>query len=595
MSGREPIVVCRECGREGKGRVHSQLCNACRARKMSKPRNCDSCGLFRRQVAKGLCAACYRVSRLHDGLCPGCNQVRPIEGKHQLCEACQRRSRVRAGTCTDCRRDFRRLYGPRCRQCQRRAANPTGQCQDCGEPGEIVAGRCKPCYEHFRRHGTGDCPACGQRFPIGANGLCRMCTNNRRAIHVRSNPTGKLMLAQLTMYGRARGWSPGVLTVARSSVRMVLAGSDVLGSPPWTSNAIKELLDTTASHRTNKALQRVIDFLTDEGLATSSTEATFELWLDTQFPDLRPQIAEELHVWTDRLLGRGARPRKPLQNETIRSYVWILTEPLAAWSNTYDSLREVTSEAIDEQINKFSGAKRGLAASAMRSLFKTLKMQRIIFANPTRHLSRQNIPTAAPIGLQPQDRSRLLASDLRPDEHLMVVLAGVHAMRTGQIVTLRIDDVNQTAGTITVANQPRALDSLTGQYLVAWLEYRRQRWPNTANPHVLVNHRTANTVAPVLTGYVGATFRKLGHTAHQLRVDRFLDEVHNGKADPLRFAQLFGVTAPTALHYCADATALDHHDDRLDTDRTCARAAPTCDTMRKFDQLAITKAPITVQ
>ncbi|CDO20740.1 hypothetical protein [Mycolicibacterium mageritense] len=533
---------------------------------MRTPRNCDNCGLFRRQVAKGLCATCYRVSRLHDGLCPGCNKVRPIEGKHALCEACERRSRARAGTCTDCHRDFRRLYGARCRQCQRRAANPTGRCQDCGETGEIIAGRCKNCYEHFRRHGTGDCPACGQRFPIGANGLCRNCTNKRRAIHVRNTPTGKLLLAQMTMYGRARGWSPGVLTVARTSLRIVLAGSDVLGPPPWTSNAIKELLDTTASHRANNAVQRVIDFLTDEGLATSSTEATFQLWLDTQFADLCPQIRSELHIWTERLLGRGDRPQKPLQYQTIRSYVWILTTPLANWSQTYDSLREVTPEGIDEQVATFSGAKRGLAASAMRSLFKTLKTQRIIFANPTRHLSGQNIKTAAPIGLQPQDRARLFADDLRPDEHLMVLLAGVHAMRAGQIVTLRIDDVDLTAGTIAVAGKPRALDSLTGQYLIAWLEYRRQRWPNTANPHLLVNYQSANTVAAVPTGHISATFRRLGYTAHQLRVDRFLDEVHNGNADPLRFAHLFGVTAPTALHYCADATALDHHDDGRDTD-----------------------------
>lgn len=503
---------------------------------MSKPRNCDNYGQLRRQVAKDLSAICYRVSRLHDGLCPGCHQVRPIESKRQLCEACVRQSRVRAGTCIDCRREFRRFYGSRCRQCQRRANNRTGQCQDCGEPGEIVAGRCKNCYEHFRPHGTGDWPACRGRFPIGANGLCRMCTNKRRAAHVRKNPAGRLMLAQITMYGRARGWSPGVLTVARSSLRMVLAASDVLGSPPWTSNAIKELLDTTASHRTNKAVQRVVDFLIDEGLATPSTEATFGLWLDSQFADLRPQIADELHVWTDRLLGRGKRPRKPLQNAMIRSYVWILTNPLAAWSKTYDSLREVTSEDIDEQIKTFSGAKWSLAASARRSLFKTLKWQRIVFANPTRHLSGQNIGTATPIGLQPEDRSRLLAPGLRPDEHLMVLLAGVHAMRAGQIVRLRIDEVNLTAGTIIVAGQPRRLDGLTGQYLVVWLEYRRQRWPNTANPYVLVNPQTANTVTPVVTGYIGATFRKLGHTAHKLRVDRFLDEVHNGNADPLRFA-----------------------------------------------------------
>lgn len=532
---------------------------------MSRPRHCDNCGLLRRQVAKGLCANCYRMSRLHDGLCPGCHEVRPIEGEHELCETCHRRSRVRAGTCTDCHRDVARLYGRRCRQCQRRASNANGRCRDCGDTGEIITGRCKNCYEHARRHDTGICPACGQRFPLGADGVCRMCANQRRAMHVRTHPTGKLVLAQLTRYGKAHGWSPDVLTTARGSLRAILAAGDALGTPPWTGDAIKTLLATRGGHRTGTAFQRLVDFLTEEGLVTPTTGASFELWLDARLADLPAQISVELRVWIDRLLGRGPRPRKPLQDSTIRSYIWILTEPIAAWSSTYDSLRQVSSEDVDGRLKMFSGAKRGLAASAMRSLFATLKTQRIIFVNPTGHLSGHNIETAAPIGLRPDERTRLLAAKLRPDERLMVLLAGVHAMRAGEIVALRIEDVNLTAGTMTVSCRTRALDSLTRQHLTAWLEYRRQRWPDTANPHLLINHQTANTVTPVATGYLGATFRKLGLTAHRLRVDRFLDEVHNGNADPLRFAHLFGVTAPTALHYCADATAIDRHTDRPGT------------------------------
>ncbi len=560
MSRREPVVVCRECGRESWGRVALQLCNRCRNQKMSAPRNCDNCGVFRRHVAKGLCASCYRNSRLHDDLCAGCGEIRPIEGGQQQCQACLGRSRARAGTCSDCHRHFRRLYGARCRQCQRRANNPTGQCQDCGEPGEITSGRCRACYEHSRRNPMGTCNACGHQFPIGASGFCRMCMNKRRARHISNDPAVKTLLAHLTNYADARGWSPAILSQARTSLRMVLAGRDSLGPPPWASSAIQELLATTASYRRNKALRRIIDFLIDEDLAKSSTEPTFELWLDTQFGELRPQFASELTAWTGVRLGRSTRPRKPLQIGTIRSYVWILHDPLATWSQSHESLREITHDAIDAQVNTFTGAKRGLAASAMRSLFKTLKTERIVFTNPTTHLRRQSSPTAAPIGLQPKDRARLLTSDLRPDEQLMVLLAGVHAMRSGQIVKLRIDDVNLTARTITSAGRPRALDTLTAEHLTAWLDYRRQRWPNTANPHLLVSNQTANSVVAVNTGHVTKTFRNLGHTAHQLRVDRFLDEVHNGNADPIRFVRLFGVAAPTALHYCADVTVFDQGD-----------------------------------
>lgn len=67
-----------------------------------------------------------------------------------------------------------------------------------------------------------------------------------------------------------------------------------------------------------------------------------------------------------------------------------------------------------------------------------------------------------------------------------------------------------------------------------------------------MNQHTAGGVQHVATGYVTLAFRKLGHTAHQLRVDRFLDEVVNTGGDPIRLIRLFGLSDPTALRYCAD-------------------------------------------
>lgn len=67
-----------------------------------------------------------------------------------------------------------------------------------------------------------------------------------------------------------------------------------------------------------------------------------------------------------------------------------------------------------------------------------------------------------------------------------------------------------------------------------------------------MNQQTAGGVQHVATGYVTLAFRKLGHTAQQLRVDRFLDEVHNTGGDPIRLIRLFGLSDPTALRYCAD-------------------------------------------
>lgn len=67
-----------------------------------------------------------------------------------------------------------------------------------------------------------------------------------------------------------------------------------------------------------------------------------------------------------------------------------------------------------------------------------------------------------------------------------------------------------------------------------------------------MNQHTAGGVQHVATGYVTLAFRRLGHTAHQLRVDRFLDEVDNTGGDPIRLIRLFGLSDRTALRYCAD-------------------------------------------
>jgi hypothetical protein len=36
----------------------------------------------------------------------------------------------------------------------------------------------------------------------------------------------------------------------------------------------------------------------------------------------------------------------------------------------------------------------------------------------------------------------------------------------------------------------RPLDELTHRLLIDWLEHRRARWPNTANPHLIIIFRT---------------------------------------------------------------------------------------------------------
>jgi hypothetical protein len=154
------------------------------------------------------------------------------------------------------------------------------------------------------------------------------------------------------------------------------------------------------------------------------------------------------------------------------------------------------------------------------------------------------------LGLDPAHRVGLLGRLDRPDQQLIVLLAGVHALRPHQIRVLALDAVDLAAGILRVAGRPRRLDALTGQALRGWLELRRVRWPASANPHLLVNQSTAGGLTPVTRGYVQVGFARLDVTAEDLRVDRLLAEVEATGADPLKLTEFFGITEPTAIRYC---------------------------------------------
>jgi hypothetical protein len=251
---------------------------------------------------------------------------------------------------------------------------------------------------------------------------------------------------------------------------------------------------------------------------------------------------------------RAGRPRKPA---TIQGYLRALGPALADWSARYQSLRQVTSDDIDDQLKPCTGPTGRLMAAVMRSLFRVLKARRVIFTNPTTGLEVHREPPPPALGLDPARRAALLDELHRPDGRLVVLLAGVHALRPHQIRVLALDAVDLAAGTLRMAgHRPRRLDALTLEALRAWLDVRHARWPASANPYLLVNQSTAGGLTPVTRGYIQAVFQQLGVTAEDLCVDRLLAEVQASGGDPLTLTLLFGLSDPTAIRYCAELRLL---------------------------------------
>jgi hypothetical protein len=132
----------------------------------------------------------------------------------------------------------------------------------------------------------------------------------------------------------------------------------------------------------------------------------------------------------------------------------------------------------------------------------------------------------------------------------------VHAARPEAIRNLRLDDIDIGNRRLIIATVNRPLDQFTHQLLLDWLEDRRCRWPNTANPYLIINKQTASTTRPVSDNALTAPFRRQAATLEALRVDRQLDEALTYGPDPLHLAVVFGLDATTAIRYSQAAQQL---------------------------------------
>jgi hypothetical protein len=154
----------------------------------------------------------------------------------------------------------------------------------------------------------------------------------------------------------------------------------------------------------------------------------------------------------------------------------------------------------------------------------------------------------------PQARSTEAVTS--PSGRLAVALAAVHAARPGAIRALQLDDTDLGNRRITIAGRAHPLDDLTRRLLLAWLEHRRRRWPNTANPYLIINMNTALETGPVSSWWIERELRGQATTLDRLRIDRQLEEALVHGPDALHLAEVFGMDEKTAIRYADSARAL---------------------------------------
>ena len=131
---------------------------------------------------------------------------------------------------------------------------------------------------------------------------------------------------------------------------------------------------------------------------------------------------------------------------------------------------------------------------ALRSLFRALRQERVIFRDPTRGISLP-APARLPQPL-PADRvAGLLNRASGPAARLVVALVAIHAVPEADLVRLQAADLDLATGTLIIRHGYRHrvvyLDEVTAALASQWLRHRHQRWPHSRNPHLLVSQQTA--------------------------------------------------------------------------------------------------------
>ncbi|MFD4130543.1 hypothetical protein ACFXKK_34630 [Streptomyces globisporus] len=147
-------------------------------------------------------------------------------------------------------------------------------------------------------------------------------------------------------------------------------------------------------------------------------------------------------------------------------------------------------------------------------MFKTLKSERLVFANPARGVSLGCRPSSVPTPLSPESIRRLTAAaETNPALKLLIALVGIHALYPHQARALPLTAVDLSRGRLTLGDIEHPLDAFPQQAAVDYIHLRRQRWPHTHNPHLFISSQTAHTPAPVTTGWMQSLLRGLPVTA----------------------------------------------------------------------------------
>ncbi|MEV5689521.1 hypothetical protein AB0L68_41285 [Streptomyces sp. NPDC052164] len=260
------------------------------------------------------------------------------------------------------------------------------------------------------------------------------------------------------------------------------------------------------------------------GVFLDDRPSSFELWLESKLDGLATGIVRDVGDWA-RLLHDGGPRSRARRAATVWNYLNRIRPVLLQWSARYDHLREVTRDYVLTHLETVQGSPRQTTIIALRSLFGRAKKNGTIFKNPTSRIRVGQREEGVIQPLEPEHINGSIAAVTRPADRLILALAAVHAARPAAIRRLQLDDLDIGNQRLSVDGRTRRLDELTLHIAREWLEFGRRRWPDTANPHLLINKHTALGTGPIgKSSVAGPALHRQTATLERLRMDRQLEE-----------------------------------------------------------------------
>jgi hypothetical protein len=503
--------------------------------------------------------------------CRDCLSWGPSYGSRSYCRACY---------------DFVRSYSPaRCEGCGRLIAVKKGHCRLCWlQAGLATAGGRRLALEDFKSTGcwqlslsglnrlgnTG--PAAATTAPAGpptspgwkqlelrAPGESRYFDARHWVASAITNDALALTRRIACDLAQTRGWNTRIVIETGRALAVVLADhipGDLIAWS-WLSPAL---------HSRDLSVTRTTEILELAGLLDDDRIPSFTVLKQARLALLPAPMAADVDHWL-RTRGQGGPRSRPRDEHTVRMNLNRVHPLLLQWADrdNYLHLREVTAADVTAATQHLPSTRRRQTLTALRSLFRHCKKTGRIFRDPTRDVRDGQRPLIIVQPLRPEQIDQATAAALTPSARLSLALAAVHAARPKTIRELHLDDVDLGNRRITIAGRTRPLDDLTRSLLLTWLQQRRHRWPDTANPHLILNQQTAMTTRAVSENWLTESSRGLTATLEALRVDRQLEEALTHHGDPLHLTAMFGICDDTAIRYATIArtlleTAAERHD-----------------------------------